>query len=152
MAEKALSSLRVLVVDDNPDIAESLGILARLWGHQVRLAYDGQAALHEALAFHPDVIILDIGLPKKDGYEVAQTVKQTPGLQQALLIAATGYGGEQDRRRSREVGFDYHLVKPVDPDYLHEVLASRASQERFRNAHVPITSDYPDTVRGCLWE
>jgi len=116
-------SRRVLVVDDNQDAAESVALLLQLWGHDVRIAYDGSSALREAPAFLPDVILLDIGLPGFDGYEVARRVRSDPRLDRALLIAMTGYGQDRDRLRSQEAGFSHHLVKPVDPTALRELLA-----------------------------
>jgi signal transduction histidine kinase len=114
---------RVLVVDDNRDAADSLAMLLRLLGHEVGTAHDGMAALDAARAFVPEVVLLDIGLPNMDGYEVARRLRQEPALSGALLVALTGYGQEQDRRRSLEAGFDIHLVKPVDPDELEAILA-----------------------------
>jgi CheY-like chemotaxis protein len=114
---------RILIVDDNQDAAETLAILLRTLGHEVHLAYEGMAALELAGSLQPDVVLLDIGLPKMDGYEVARRLRQRPGLKQPLLIAVTGYGQEEDRRRSCEAGFDYHLVKPVDPDKLRTLIS-----------------------------
>jgi PAS domain S-box-containing protein len=116
--------LRILVVDDNVDGAKSLALLLRLeGGHEVRVAHDGPAALELARDFHPDVVFLDIGLPKgMDGYEVARRLRQQPGLGEALLVALTGFGQEEDRRRSLAAGFHAHLVKPVNPDLLREIL------------------------------
>jgi two-component system CheB/CheR fusion protein len=114
---------RVLVVDDNRDSAESIAMLAELWGHQTRIVYDGPAALAEAQAWQPDVVLLDIGLPGINGYEVARRLRQMPSLDGVLLAAMTGYGQERDRRLSREAGFDVHLVKPVPPETLQELLA-----------------------------
>jgi PAS domain S-box-containing protein len=106
---------RILVVDDNVDAAESLAGFLELVGHDVLVAYEGDTALREAREKRPDVVLLDIGLPGTDGYEVARALRREPGLAGALLIAVTGYGREEDRRRSREAGFDHHLVKPLDP-------------------------------------
>jgi CheY-like chemotaxis protein len=114
---------RVLVVDDNVDAADSLALLLRVIGHETRIAHDGLEALVAARAFLPDVVLLDIGLPGMDGYEVARQLRGEPDLRTALLIAQTGYGQDEDRRRSREAGFDHHLVKPVDPDALRALLA-----------------------------
>ncbi|MBV9121955.1 MAG: response regulator, partial [Planctomycetes bacterium] len=122
------ASRRVLVVDDNPDAAESLALLLRVEGHEVRTAHDGPAALKAATEFQPEVIFLDIGLPRVSGYEVARQLREQLGLKKVLLVAVTGYGQEEDRRRSREAGFDAHLTKPADPAALHELLAgSRAN-------------------------
>lgn len=114
---------RVLVVDDNRDSAETIAMLVELWGHDVRVVHDGPAALAEAPGWQPEVVLLDIGLPGIDGYEVARRLRQEPSLAGILLVAMTGYGQERDRELSREAGFDHHLVKPVDPVKLQALLA-----------------------------
>lgn len=123
--QEAFEALRILIVDDNEDSAESLASLLRLFGHDARTAYDGLSALEGARSYLPDVMLLDIGLPKLDGYEVAERLRQEPWRDRILLLAMTGYGQEEDRRRSREAGFDHHLVKPVDLDRLRELLEVR---------------------------
>ncbi len=120
------STRRILVVDDNEDVAESLAMVLRLGGHEVEVAHDGPAALQAAHAYQPEVVLLDIGLPGMTGYEVAQRLRQQPPAGLALLVALTGYGQEEDRRRSWEAGFDLHLTKPVDPADLKQLLARRA--------------------------
>jgi len=117
-------SRRVLIVDDNADSAESMAVLLRLHGHDVRLAHDGLAALEEAHAFRPDVIFLDLSLPKMDGYEVARRLRMEPATRSMTLVAMTGYGRDEDRQRTREAGFHLHLVKPVDFDLLEDLLLS----------------------------
>ncbi len=119
-------SLRVLVVDDNEDTAEMMGLLLGMDGHEVEVAHTGPSALEAAAARRPDVIVLDIGLPGLDGYQVAQRLRQDPAYKDVLLIAASGYGQEADRRRSWEAGFDHHLVKPVDPAEIQRLLAEAA--------------------------
>jgi len=114
---------RLLVVDDNADQAGSLGMLLSLWGYDVRVAYDGPAALKEAATFQPDVVFLDIGLPGMNGHEVGRRMRRDLRLDQAVLIALSGYGTEEDLERSREAGFDSHLVKPVEPESLKTLLA-----------------------------
>jgi PAS domain S-box-containing protein len=114
---------RVLVVDDNADAAESLAVLLRLEGHEVRTAHDGPAALEAARGFRPEVVVLDIGLPRMDGYEVARRLRAEAGLADALMVALTGYGQEEDRRRAEAAGFDAHLIKPADPAALQGILA-----------------------------
>jgi signal transduction histidine kinase len=114
---------RLLVVDDNQDAAESLAALLRLLGHDVRTAPDGQIALEVAAAHHPEVVLLDLGLPGMNGWEVCRRLRRQVGLKGALVVALTGYGQEEDRRHSREVGFNAHLVKPVDLAALQELLA-----------------------------
>ena len=118
----ARRSLRVLVVDDNVDAAESLATLLRLEGHRVRTAYDGPAALRAAREECPEVVLLDIGLPGMDGYQVARSLRQEPGRENVMLVALTGYGQQEDRRRAQEVGFDKHLVKPVTLEVLRAIL------------------------------
>jgi CheY-like chemotaxis protein/two-component sensor histidine kinase len=114
---------RILVVDDNVDSAESLRLLLKMMGHEVVTAYDGPKALEEAKNFRPDIVMLDIGLPGMSGYDVARKMRLLPEMQKALLVAQTGWGQEEDRRRSAEAGFDAHLVKPVDQAALQKLLA-----------------------------
>jgi CheY-like chemotaxis protein len=117
-------SLRVLVVDDNRDSADLQATLLHHNGHEVRTAYDGTDALEVALQFLPDVVLLDIGLPEIDGYEVAYRIRQQDVLSRVVLIAMTGYGQPEDRLRSQAVGFDHHLVKPAEFAELQAILAS----------------------------
>lgn len=116
-------SRRVMVVEDNHDIAETTATMLSLFGHTVCLARDGMQALARAEAFAPEVVLLDIGLPQMDGYEVARRLRQLPQIRQARLVALTGYGQPADRQRGREAGFDEHLLKPVDPALLAELIA-----------------------------
>jgi PAS domain S-box-containing protein len=118
---------RVLVVDDNLDAAQSMRMLLEHAGHSVAMAHDGRTALSLATQFGPEVCVLDIGLPHMDGFTLAQTLRETPAGHDMVLIALTGYGQEQDRARSKAVGFDHHLVKPVAPDVLLAHIASAAS-------------------------
>ncbi len=120
-------SLRVLVVEDNLDAAESLATLLRLWDHDVEVANDGFSALEAARAQRPEVVLLDIGLPGLDGFQVARKLREEVGLEDTLLVAMTGYGQPEDRRRSREAGIHHHFVKPVEPLVLRNLLASVAS-------------------------
>jgi CheY-like chemotaxis protein len=115
---------RVLVVDDNIDAAEMIAELLQLTGHQPLVAHDGPSALAAAQESVPDVVLLDIGLPGMNGYEVAKQMRAIPRLQRVILIAVTGYGHESDRNKTREAGFDHHLVKPVKPDHLLELIAA----------------------------
>jgi two-component system CheB/CheR fusion protein len=119
----AALSRRVLVVDDNVDSAESLAMLLRLKGHEVQVAYDGPAALVTARTFHPEAVLLDIGLPGLDGYQVATRLRKQRRTAGSLLVALTGYGQEEDQQRSLHAGFDHHLTKPVDPPVIYELLA-----------------------------
>src|SRR5205807_1390091 len=117
------SPRRVLVVDDNVDAAATLAELVVLWGHEVRVVHDGRLALEEVSRYQPEVVLLDIGLPQMDGYEVARRLREQPGGLALRLVAVTGYGQEQDRRKSQAAGFDDHLVKPVDAEALQQLLA-----------------------------
>ena len=119
---RQLPRRRILVVDDNRSNAPSLDVLLRALGQDVHTAYDGQTALELARQHHPDVVLLDIGLPVMDGYEVARRCRQEPGLEHMTLVAMTGYGKEEDRQRSQEAGFNAHLVKPVNLDDLRLLL------------------------------
>jgi PAS domain S-box-containing protein len=117
-------SLRVLVMDDNVDAAETLAMLMQELGHDVRTAHDGPTGLEAAYDYRPSVVLLDIGLPGLDGYEVAKRMRQQPVLQSVVLVAMTGYGKESDRKRAQEAGFDHHLVKPAKLEQLRQILAS----------------------------
>jgi CheY-like chemotaxis protein len=116
--------LRVLVVDDNVDAAQGIVMLLKALGNDVRTAYDGPTALESALDYRPNVVLLDIGLPGLDGFEVAKRLRQQPALRSVVLVALTGYGQESDRQRSQEAGFDHHLVKPANVGKLQQILAT----------------------------
>jgi CheY-like chemotaxis protein len=118
------SGRRVLIVDDNRDAADSLSLLLGLDGHDVRVAYTGRQALELARVFRPEGVILDLGLPDMNGYDVARLLRQDPGLRPAALVALTGWDQDEHRQRAREAGFDHHLTKPVDFDQLAAVLAA----------------------------
>jgi CheY-like chemotaxis protein len=120
--------LWVLVVDDNVDAAETLAMLLGVTGHAVTLAHDGPGAVQAAIDGRPDVVLLDIGLPGLDGYEVAQRIRQQAALKGVVLVALTGYGQDTDRQRSREAGFDHHLVKPADFNEINRLLAGLAQK------------------------
>jgi CheY-like chemotaxis protein len=117
---------RVLIVDDNRDAADSLGLLLGLDGHDVRVAYAGRPALEIAKQFHPDVAILDLGLPDLSGYDVARLLRQDTVTRRVALIALTGWGQDEHKQRAREAGFDHHLTKPVDLDQLASVMVPAA--------------------------
>jgi CheY-like chemotaxis protein len=119
-----LPTRRVLVVDDNYDAARTLAALIRLDGHEVMLAHDGEEACAVAEACRPEIILLDIGLPKMNGYEACQALRRQPWASDVVMVALTGWGQDDDRRRSAEAGFDGHIVKPVDYQALLELLAS----------------------------
>jgi CheY-like chemotaxis protein len=112
----------VLVVDDNRDSADTLAMLLELMGHEVRTAHDGLQALEAGNAFEPQVVLLDIGLPKMNGYEVARRMRDSGWGRAARLVALTGWGQPEDERKAAEAGFDRHLVKPVDESVLEQVL------------------------------
>ena len=122
-------SHRILVVDDNRDAAESLAMILSLTGDETRVAYDGLEAVQTAAVFKPDVIFLDLGLPKLNGHEVARKVRQSPGGDKMLLIALTGWTEDEERRRSMAAGFDEHLIKPVDYFAVASLLAGVANVE-----------------------
>jgi PAS domain S-box-containing protein len=124
------SGRRILVVDDNRDSAESLATLLRLLGNDVRTAYEGRQALVVAGSYRPDVVLLDLGLPGLNGYEVAKQIRSLPGLVDAGVIALTGFGTDEDKVMTRQSGFDDHLVKPVDFDSLKRLLTSLQSAPR----------------------
>jgi two-component system CheB/CheR fusion protein len=121
---QATAKRRLLVVDDNRDAAESMSMLLQMWGHEVAFAYDGPSALETAEKWQPEAVFLDIGLPGMDGYEVAERLRELPLAKNAVLIAITGYGHDDDRLRSRRAGIDHHLVKPVAPDALRNLIDS----------------------------
>ena len=126
---------RVLLVEDNLDAADALAELLRMWGHEVEVVHDGASAVGKAGESRPDVVLLDIGLPGMDGYQVAGALRALPGLNGALLVALTGYGQETDRRRTTAAGFDHHLVKPVDLEELRRLVATGRSIERRTRSH-----------------
>jgi CheY-like chemotaxis protein len=126
-ATKAKTTRRILVVDDMRDNADSLAMLLRLDGNEVETAYDGLAALEAAERLRPDVVLLDIRMPKLNGYDACRRIREQPWGKGMLLIALTGWGQEEDLRRTEEAGFDSHLVKPVDPAALSELLAGSAA-------------------------
>ncbi|MEX2559462.1 MAG: ATP-binding protein, partial [Pirellulales bacterium] len=118
---------RVLVVDDNLDSAKTLAMLMTMLGNEVRTAHDGLEAVEMAAEFRPHVALLDIGLPKLNGYEAARRIRENPLGREIMLIAVTGWGKEEDRCRSQEAGFDHHLTKPVELATLQQLLASCAA-------------------------
>ncbi len=119
--------VRILVADDNRDAAASLATLLSLDGHEISVAYDGQAALTSAESFRPDVALLDIGMPNLNGYEVAQSIRATAWGRTIMLVAVTGWGQSEDKRRALEAGFDHHFTKPLDLEafstFLNDALA-----------------------------
>jgi DNA-binding response OmpR family regulator len=120
-AQSGDTARRVLVVDDNEDAADSLAMLLTVRGDKVRIAYDGAEAVTAEHDFNPEVVLLDIGLPKLSGYDVARRIRSARG-DGVLIIAITGWGQDDDRRRAREAGFDHHFTKPVDFDMLFDLI------------------------------
>jgi DNA-binding response OmpR family regulator len=118
---------RVLVVDDDPDTAESLAMVLEASGHDVRTACDGPQALEASREFRPEVVILDIGLPDMDGYEIARRLRQQHPTNRIRILALSGYGRDEDRRLSVEAGFDDYLLKPVNIDHLEALIQSHGA-------------------------
>jgi CheY-like chemotaxis protein len=140
--------LRVLVVDDHPDAAESLAALLQGAGYQAAVAHDGPAAIAVATRLRPDVVLLDIGLPGMNGFEVARALKEAPETRSCVLIAVSGYGQTEDHQRSREVGFDHHLVKPADFVELERILDCVRREPRLPDALAALPdSPFPAPVR-----
>jgi two-component system CheB/CheR fusion protein len=133
---EALAKTRVLVVEDNADAAEGLMMLVEAYGHDVRAAADGLSALEMAETYLPDLMLVDIGLPGIDGYEVARRVHQSPRLANVAVIALTGYGKDEDRQRTRSAGFVHHIVKPVDPTALRAILEEYGPDAETRDARM----------------
>ena len=127
-----LTPMRILVADDNRDAAASLATLLALDGHEISVAHDGSVAVEAAETFRPDIALLDIGMPKLNGYEVAQRIRAAPWGQSMLLIAVTGWGQSEDKRRALEAGFNHHFTKPLDLDafgaFLGDALATRSAR------------------------
>jgi CheY-like chemotaxis protein len=117
-----LAHRRILIVDDNVDAAASLAMILRIVGNEVRIAHDGEEGFNAALVFRPDVILLDIGMPRLNGFDTARRIRQEPWGRNVSLLALTGWGHDEDRRKSQDAGFDHHLVKPVEPEALLRLL------------------------------
>ena len=124
---------RILVVDDNHDSALSLAMMLSIMGHETRTAHDGETAVSTAENFLPEVVLLDIGLPKLNGYEVAQRIRESSWGTTMFLIAVTGWGQDEDRQRSAEVGLNLHMVKPVEPAALEKLLSELQPGEAVTN-------------------
>ena len=115
--------LRVLVIDDEHDTTDTMATLVRCWGHKVDVAFDGLQAFDRAMRFLPDVMLVDLSMPRLDGFAFARLVRQEDALAGSVLIAVSGYGREEDRQRSLEAGFDHHMTKPVEPEELWRLLS-----------------------------
>ncbi|MGH8171101.1 MAG: ATP-binding response regulator, partial [Steroidobacteraceae bacterium] len=122
------ASCRILIADDNHDAAVSLGMLLQAMGHDTRVVGDGIEALEEAELFRPDVVLLDIGMPRLDGYETARRLRNRPWAAATQIVAVTGWGQETDRQRAKNAGFHRHLVKPVSLEALSEIMSSACEQ------------------------
>ncbi|CDY73514.1 Chemotaxis protein methyltransferase CheR [Caballeronia glathei] len=129
----AADARRVLLVDDSVDAAQAMSMLLETLGHDVRMLHDAAGALAIVDAFQPEVVILDIGLPVMDGCELARLLRARPSTRDALLLALTGYGGDADRQRALDAGFDHHLVKPVSFTDLEDLIARSFGPDRTRN-------------------
>jgi CheY-like chemotaxis protein len=129
-ASLPFSSCRVLIIEDNPDNRDMLRKLIQFWGHQVEVAATGPDGVEKGLSWLPDVVLIDIGLPGMNGFEVARRLRTLPDGRQPLLVAMTGYGQLAERRRSRKAGFQVHLVKPIPLDRLEKMLATRLPAAR----------------------
>lgn len=127
--EDTLSRRRVLVVDDNEDAAKSLAMLLGIMGNEVEAVHDGMNAVNAAAEFAPDIILMDIGMPRLNGYEACQAIRKLPNGNKPVIVACTGWGQEEDRQRSRDSGFNFHLVKPVDPSSLEKLLANLSDSD-----------------------
>jgi CheY-like chemotaxis protein len=139
---KVVPRRRVLVVDDNAIAADSLArLLSVVFGQDVRVVYDGWAALDLAETFRPEIVLLDLGMAAMDGYEVAMRLRERPGCAGIRLVAVTGWGQEEDRRRTGELGFDRHLVKPVDADSLKQLLADPEWDARVNDLVAPVAAN-----------
>jgi CheY-like chemotaxis protein len=123
---------RVLLVDDNADSSEPLSLLLQVKGHETRIAMEGEQALVMADEFQPGCVVLDLGLPGMDGYEVARRLRQRPYGPDLVLVALTGWAGKEVRAKAAEAGFDYHLVKPVNLDELADIVRVESAQSRRR--------------------
>ncbi len=128
--------VRVLIIEDNRETADSLRLLLDLHGHDVRVAYTGPEGVRAAQEWPPDFVLCDISLPGLDGYGVAAALRQHPATAKSRLVAVTAYGSDEARMRSREVGFEQHLVKPVDPDVLLDLLAGEPSDGSSGPGHI----------------
>jgi len=127
--KSAAGACRILLVEDNADSAHTMAALLSMEGHETAVVYDGDTALQRAQAMAPDVVLVDIGLPGMDGFQVARELRARPQTRGALLIAVTGYGQAADRQSAMEAGFDHHLVKPVDLNAVQKLLVTRQERE-----------------------
>lgn len=141
---------RALVVDDNADNAESLAVLLHLHGYEVRTAHNGVEALEIGECFHPRIVLLDIGMPRMNGYEACRALRGRPWGREAIVVAQTGWNQSEDRRRSAQAGFDAHLVKPIEFVELAELLASLEQQRATSSPAQAVASVEADSRRDVL--
>lgn len=120
---------RILVVDDNRDAAITTALMLKLFGHTTKLAHDGYAAAEVAATFQPELVLMDIGMPKLNGYDACRLIRQQPWASDAVFVACTGWGQDEDRRKAEAAGFDHHLVKPIELAELQRILATLAPRE-----------------------
>jgi two-component system OmpR family response regulator len=147
-------TLHVLVVDDNRDAADSLCWLLKMWGYDCRAVYDGLAGLEEARTYRPDCLVLDIAMPRMDGYTLAQQIRRLPGLERTKLVALTAYSDEEHTHQVKESGFDFHLVKPADLlelerilHMLDEVVKLASRTEELARQNVELASETRDLLK-----
>jgi len=139
---------RILIVEDNVDAARSLQVLLKLYGHEVAVEHSGLAGLASAQSWRPDIVLCDLGLPELDGFQVARALRQDPATTAIRLIAVSGYGQDDDRRRSAQAGFELHLTKPVDPDELRHVLTTGPGAFVGRASHFAGRDSHPAAFAG----
>jgi CheY-like chemotaxis protein len=120
---------RILLADDNVDAATSLALMLQMMGHEVRTAHDGLEAVAAASEFRPDLILMDIGMPKLNGYDACRRIREQPGGKDVVMVALTGWGQDEDKRRSEEAGFNTHLIKPVEPATIENLLTELRSPD-----------------------
>lgn len=123
-ARDGVRKCRVLIVDDSHDACDSLAAVVRMIGHEAATAYDGQQAVDQAAGYRPDIILMDLSLPRLSGYEAAALIREQVGGSDAVLVALTGWGGDEDRRNTMAAGFHHHFIKPLDFDALRKLIAS----------------------------
>jgi len=134
--ESSLTPRHILIVDDNYDCAETFAVLLKMQGHSTELAHDGESALAKAYLNHPDVILLDIGMPNLDGLQVCKKIRSEPWGRAVIIVAQTGWGTSSDRMKTTEAGFDAHLVKPIDGSLLLQTLNSLCNRsDESQNNH-----------------
>ncbi len=143
---------RVLIVDDNEDALSSLSMLVRVLGNEICRARDGLEAVAAAEQFRPEIVLMDIGMPNLNGYEAAKRIRAEPWGADILLVATTGWGQEEDRRRSKQAGFDHHLVKPVEPEKLREILAAPVARQTDSGTWARVSGVEPQLAASTAYD